>query len=136
MLGIGERLARRGGAGGEKELVVGLGVLAAGTANGHGLLRAIDGYGLATSADIDAEPGRELGGWHDGKPRAVADDAPDVVWKTAVGVGDIVALFKEDDLGVFVEAAKSGRSTGAGSDASDDDGFHGRAFYGKPRRNV
>lgn len=55
----------------------------------------------------------------------VSDDIADVVGQSAVGERNVVAAFKDDDLGGFVESACTGCDGCSGGDSADDDKFHG-----------
>ena len=120
----------RAGAGGEDELVVGLGVdlAAPDVAHGDGARRPVDRHGLVAHAHVDVEAGAEALRGLEGELRAVRDDVAHVVGQAAVGVAHVAGALEDDDLRALVQAAQAGGGRGPSGHAPDDDDLHDGSF--------
>ena len=126
-IGHGGLRARR-----EQQLVIALGVLAAGLrlADGDRLGLRVYRDDLAVHAHVDVEPRLEAPGRLERQRPLVGDIAADVIRQPAVGIGHIPAALKNDDLGALVYAAEPRRGSRAAGDAADYNHFHIHAPFG------
>ena len=95
-----------------------------GTAHRDGFGRGVYRHGFAFDTHVDPEPCAERGWGLNEEFLAFGDRAADVVGQSAVGVGDVTALFEQDDFGGLVRPANPCRRSSAACNASDDDVFH------------
>ena len=91
----------------------------------HGLFGAVHRKHLALHPHIHVETGVESLGGLQLQRLPLGDGAADVVGQAAVGKRDVLALFKQDDLGVFVVAAQPGSGAGAAGHTAHNQNFHG-----------
>ena len=127
-IGAGDRQARRGGAGGQNQLVVGLAIDPAGgqIADNDALACPVDRLDLGLRSHVQFEPLAEPLGRDDQQLAAIGDLAAEVVGQAAIGKRDVRSSLEEDDFGVFRKASRPGGSRGAARHASDNKQFHDR----------
>ena len=127
-IGAGNRQARRLGAGGQDQLVVGLAIdPARGQIAGDDALRgAVDRLDLGLRPHVQLEPLAEPLGGDDQQLAALGDLAAKVVGQAAIGERDVRPALEENDFGVFRQASRAGGSRRAARHASDDKQFHDR----------
>ena len=125
-IGAGDRQARRGGAGGQNQLVVGLAIDPAGgqIADNDALARPVDRLDLALRPHVQFEPLAEPLGRDDQQLAAIGDLAAEVVGQAAIGKRDVRSSLEEDDFGVFRKASRPGGSRRAARHASDNKQLH------------
>lgn len=123
----GQRWANRDGAGGQRQVLVVLGVLGAGIdlADRHGAGPGVDADDLGTDPHVDVERVAQALRSLQEQPIAVGDHLADVIGQTAVGEGDVVSALEDDDLGGLIEPAGAGRDRGAGGHPSHHNELHG-----------
>lgn len=94
---------------------------AAGLTDAHFFLRPEDVGHFGIGAHVDAVLGAEAFRRHEDERRQVRNGVGQAVREGAAGVGNVGALFKEDDLGGLVEPAETGRGGRASCDAAHDE---------------
>ena len=116
------RSARR-----EHQRVVAFGVGFAGgvVLHGHSLFGAVHRKHLALHPHIHVETGVEGLGGLQLQRLPLGDGSADVIGQAAVGKRDVLALFKQNDFGVFIVAAQPGSGAGAAGHTAHNQNFHG-----------
>ena len=73
----------------------------------HGLSVGMDRRNLVTNSHIHAESGEKALGRLEGQVLRVFNHISDIVWQSAVGVGDVSRTLKNHDLCLFIEPSDS-----------------------------
>ncbi|MNP50610.1 hypothetical protein D3C76_1448840 [compost metagenome] len=88
-------------------------------ADKHGFGGRIDPDHFALGADIDVKPAMHRFRRLNQKFRAILDRIADIVGKPAVSKRNVGVAFKHDDMGFFIQAAKSCGRRSSASNAAD-----------------
>ena len=80
---------------------------------------------LAIGPDIDGKPFAEQLRGRDQEARFLLDDAADMIWQSAVRVGNVGAALHHQDFGILVQPAQARRARCAASHSTYDDDLHG-----------
>ena len=115
---------QRGGAGGQNELVVALGILSLRPSHQKGFGLFVNAQRLMSHPDVNVESGsHHLRGLQQ-QILPILDDVAHIIGKPAVGVADIAPPLHNDDLRALVQPADSRRRRRSACHASHDHNLH------------
>jgi glycosyltransferase involved in cell wall biosynthesis len=87
----------------------------------HFFGHAINGHNLVLRAHVEVEFASQPLRCGDQQGLALGDGPADIIGQAAIGEGDVFAALKDDDLGLFIQAAQPRRGRRPAGHAPDDD---------------
>ena len=114
------------GAGGDDQLIVGDHFA---VCEGHGLGGSVNRHSLHPGLDLHTGQAHVLSGGVDDQLLPGLDAAAHIVGQAAAGIGNVLALGVNGDLGAAVPAHQLGSGLGTGGNAANDNNVHTRVSF-------